>query len=166
VLAAQAMLGDIEKRDRWNQMGVMSQLLPMTRKLHVKIRFLAGYSAMDFLRSLAKTPEAGTQACLAYVADSALATDRGLTQPIDAWAKGDFAAVRTLNGRWGKCLDAVPAVAALRDRAAADWAKELKAELGRPGKAVVIVDLDTLTRKGGLLDQLKAEGLEVIGPDY
>jgi hypothetical protein len=35
-----------------------------------------------------------------------------------------------------------------------------------PGKTVVAVNLDDLTRKGGLLDQLKAQGLGVIGPDY
>jgi hypothetical protein len=57
-------------------------------------------------------------------------------------------------------------VAALRDRMAADWAKELSQALASPGKTVVAADLDTLTRPGGLLQQLKAEGLQVIGPAY
>ena len=34
------------------------------------------------------------------------------------------------------------------------------------GKTVVAVNLDNLIRTGGLLDQLKAQGLEVIGPAY
>ena len=42
----------------------------------------------------------------------------------------------------------------------------LKTALSQPGKVMVAADLDTLTRSGGLLDQMKAEGLEVIGPSY
>ena len=57
-------------------------------------------------------------------------------------------------------------MAAFRNRAAADWAKELGQALAAPGKTVVAIDLDDLTRKGGLLDQLKVQGLEVIGPNY
>ena len=63
----------------------------------------------------------------------------------------------------GVCLDAAPGAASFRDRAAADWAKELGRVLASPGKTVVAVDLDNLARKGGLLDPLKAQGLEVVG---
>jgi uncharacterized protein YbaP (TraB family) len=164
VLAARAMEADIAKRDHWNQLGAMIQMGPLANKLHVKMRPLASYNGMQILKLLEATPEAG-QTCLRNAADLALAPSRPL-ESIEAWAKGDFAATRALNGRTGGCLAVVPAVAAMSDRAAADWAKGLKAELARPGKAVVAADLDTLTRKGGLLDQLKAEGLEVIGPAY
>ncbi len=164
VLAARAMEADIARRDQWNQVGAMIQMGPLAARLHVKISRLAGYPGMEVLRRLEATPEAG-QTCLRNAADLALAPARPL-EAIEAWAKGDFAAVRALNGRTGGCLNVVPAVAALSDRAAADWAKGLKAALAKPGKTVVAADLDTLTRKGGLLDQLKAEGLEVIGPAY
>jgi uncharacterized protein YbaP (TraB family) len=164
VQAARAMEADIAKRDQWNQLGAMIQMGPLLNKLHVKTRRLASYDGQQVLRLLAATPEAG-QTCLRNAADLALAPSRPL-EAIEAWAKGDFAAARALNGRTGGCLAVVPAVAALSDRAAADWAKGLKAELAKPGKTVVAADLDTLTRKGGLLDQMKAEGLEVFGPAY
>ena len=164
VQAARAMEADIARRDQWNQLGAMIQMAPLLNKLHVKTRRLASYDGKQVLRLLAATPEAG-QTCLRNAADLALAPARPL-EAIEGWAKGDFAAARALNGRTGGCLAVVPAVAALSDRAAADWAKGLKAELAKPGKAVVAADLDTLTRKGGLLDQLKAEGLDVIGPAW
>ena len=164
VMAARAMEADIAKRDHWNRLGAMLQMGPLANKLHVKMRNLASYNGMEVLRRLEATPEAG-QTCLRNAADLALAPARPL-EAIEAWARGDYAAVRALNGRTGGCLSVVPAVAALSDRAAADWAKDLKAELAKPGKTVVAADLDTLTRKGGLLDQLKAEGLEVIGPAW
>jgi uncharacterized protein YbaP (TraB family) len=164
MLAARAMEADIAQRDQWNQLGAMIQMGPLANKLHVKVHRLASYPTMEILRRLEVTPEAG-QACLRNAADLALAPARPV-ESIEAWAKGDFAAVRALNGRTGGCLAVVPAVAALSDRAAADWAKGLKADLGKPGKTVVAADFDTLTRKGGLLDQMKAQGLEVIGPAY
>ena len=165
-LAAAAMQGDIAKRDKWNQTGIGVQLNPLVRKLHVKMRPLASYSAMDLLKSLANTPETGTRACLGYMADVALAPPGGSMQAVEAWAKGDFAPALALNSRASVCIDATPALVELRNRVAADWAKDLKAELAKPGKVVVTTDLDNLTRKGGLLDQMKAEGLDVIGPAW
>jgi uncharacterized protein YbaP (TraB family) len=166
LLAAAAMQGDIAKRDKWNQTGIGVQLNPLVRKLHVKMRPLASYSAMDLLKSLANTPETGTRACLGYMADVALAPPGGSMQAVEAWAKGDFAPALALNSRASVCIDATPALVELRNRVAADWAKDLKAELAKPGKVVVTTDLDNLTRKGGLLDQMKAEGLDVIGPAW
>ena len=83
----------------------------------------------------------------------------------EAWARGDLSALRARHDAVALCNSAVP-LARLQDRVAADWAKDLKLELAKPGKVMVAADLDNLTRKGGLLDQLKAEGLEVIGPAY
>jgi uncharacterized protein YbaP (TraB family) len=166
VLAAGFLQNDIAKRDGANRTGIGVQLMPLVRKSHVKVRSLASYSGKDMLKSLANTPDAAAQACLGYMADVALEPPSAFTEAGEAWAKGDFAPALALNRRGSVCVDATPALADLRNRAAADWAKGLKAELGKPGKVVVLADLDTMTRKGGLLDQMKAEGLEVIGPAY
>lgn len=166
VLAAGFLQDDLAKRDRGNQVDVGVQLGALVRKVHVKVRSPASYSGTDLLKSMADTPDAGGQACLGFMADWALAPPDGATQAGEAWAKGDFAPALALSRRASACIDATPALVELRNRTAADWAKDLKAELGKPGKVMVVADLDTLTRKGGLLDQLKAEGLEVIGPAY
>jgi uncharacterized protein YbaP (TraB family) len=166
VLAAGFLQDDIAKRDGGNRIGIGVQLAPLLRKSHVKVRPLASYSGKEMLKSLAKTPDAAAQACLGYMADVALEPPSDFTEAGQAWAKGDFAPALALNRRASVCTDATPALVELRNRTAADWAKDLKAELGKPGKVMVVADLDTVTRKGGLLDQLKAEGLEVIGPAY
>jgi uncharacterized protein YbaP (TraB family) len=166
VLAVLALVQDAERRDRLDRAGAQDQVAALARKLHVKVRRLANYRAMDLIKGLAATPDEGSRACIALAADTAQTLKDDAPKLAEAWAKGDLAAVRARNDRSAECLDAVPEVAALRDRVAVDWAKDLRAALAQPGKAVVAADLDTLIRRGGLLDQLKAEGLEVIGPAY
>ena len=166
-LAAAFLQDDIARRGKWwTQEGVGVQLGALVRKFHVKVRPLASYSGTEFMKSLANTPEAAGQACLGYMADIALASPGDSARAGEAWAKGDLAPGLALSRRASVCIDATPALVALRNRSAADWAKGLKAALTQPGKVVVFADLDTLTRKDGLLDQLKAEGLEVIGPAW
>jgi len=166
VIAALALMQDTSKRDRLEPGGARRQLVALARRLHVKLRPLANYRAMELIKGLSDTPEAGSRACLALAADMAQTQQDETPRLAEAWARGDIAAVRARNDRSAECLNAVPEVVRLRDRVAADWARDLKTELAKPGKAVVAADLDTLTRKGGLLDQMKAEGLEVIGPAY
>jgi hypothetical protein len=166
ILAAAFMQNDLVKRDRGTKIGIDAQLNPLIRKSRVKVRPLASYPGDDMLKGMASTPEAGSLACLGFMADWALAPPGDFTQAGEAWAKGDFAPALALTRRANVCIDTTPALADFRSRAAADWAKGLKAELAKPGKVVVSADLDTLTRQGGLLDQMKAEGLEVIGPAY
>ena len=166
VIAALALMLDADKKARLDPSGGRAQLMALSRTLHVKGRPVAGYRAMDLIKGLADTPEAASQACLRLAVDTAQTTQDDTLKAAEAWARGDIDAVRARNDRSAECLGAVPEVVRLRDRVAADSAKNLKEELGKPGKAVVAADLDTLTRKGGLLDQLKAEGLEVIGPAW
>jgi hypothetical protein len=166
VLAAGFLQDDIVRRDGANRIDVGAQLSPLVRKFHVKVRPLASYSGKEMLKGLAKTPDAAARACLGYMADVALEPPSDFMEAGQAWAKGDFAPALALNRRGSVCADATPALVELHDRSAADWAKDLKAELGKPGKVVVLADLDTMTRKGGLLDQMRAEGLEVIGPAW
>jgi uncharacterized protein YbaP (TraB family) len=166
VLAALMLTADVGNRDRLDPGGARDQVAALARRMHVKIRNLANYRAMDLIKSLAATPEAGSRACLAMAADLAQTLKDDTQKRAEAWAKGDLDAVRANDDRSAECLNGVPTVAELRDRVAVDWAKDLKAELAKPGKVMVAADLDILTRKGGLLDQLKAEGLDVIGPAW
>ena len=166
VLASLALSGDVAKRDDLNPGGALFQVAVLAKRLHVKVRSLASYNAMELIKGLSATPEDVSEACVARAADMASTLKDDAPKLAQAWAKGDLAAVRASNGSYADCLDRLPQVTALKDRAAADWAKELKKDLVRPGKVVVAVDLESLTRKGGLLDQLKAQDLEVIGPAY
>ena len=166
VLAALMLMSDGDRH--YQAGGPFAGIADLARRRRVKLRPLATYKAMELLRGLAATPPQAAQACLV------LATEAVERFPVDAprrataWASGDLKTLKAIEAATNTdaCLDAAPAVAALRDRAAADWAKEFGRLVTAPGKTVAVIDLDSLTRKGGLLDQLKAQGLEVIGPAY
>lgn len=163
VVAAVALVQDAGKQAKLDPGQFQVAVLAKLRK--VKIRTLASYRVMELIKGLSDTPDDVSQACLSISADAALTLKDDALKGAEAWARGDLKALRVSNDVAAQCNSAVPLVR-LRDRVAADWAKDLKVELAKPGKVMVAADLDTLTRKGGLLDQLKAEGLEVIGPAY
>jgi uncharacterized protein YbaP (TraB family) len=136
---------------------------------HVKLRPLANYAkGGDLIRDLAAAPPAAAQACMTLAVQNLERLPTDGPRRAAAWATGDLKTLRAMGNvrDMGPCFDAVPGTATMRDRAAVDWAKELGKVLVTPGKTVVAVNLDDLTRKGGLLDQLKAQGLDVIGPEY
>jgi len=162
VLAAMMLGGDASKNAKFKGAGVVA----IAGKMHVKIHSLATYKAMDLVRTIPSMSEEAERSCLTASMDMALSIQEDTLKLSQAWAKGDLQTLRTRRYPAVECLAKVPGADALNSRAAADWAKELKVDLAKPGKVVVGTDLDTLTRKGGLLDQLKAEGLEVIGPGY
>ena len=162
VLAAMALNGDAQRHAKFKGAGVLALAI----KMHVKVHGLANYKVGDLIKSVPSTPEEGERDCIASTADMTLTIQEDVPKQAQAWARGDLTTLRARRNPSAECFAQIPGVAALNDRAAADWAKELKADLVKPGKVVVGTDLDTLTRKGGLLDQLKAEGLEVIGPAY
>ena len=165
VVAAVALGQDAVKSAKLDPSGGRFQIAVIAKLHNVKIRNLASYRVMDLVKGLSETPDDVSQACLSLAADSALTLKDAALKGAEAWARGDLAAVRAQSDVVAQCNSAVPLVR-LRDRVAVDWAKDLKVELAKPGKVMVAADLDSLTRKGGLLDQLKAEGLEVIGPPY
>jgi uncharacterized protein YbaP (TraB family) len=165
VIAAVALMQDAGKQAKLDPSGGRFQVAVLAKLRKVKIRNLASYRVMDLIKGLSDTPDEVSRACLAMAANAAPTLKDVALKGAEAWARGDLNALRASNDVGVLCNSAVPLVR-LRDRVAADWAKDLKAELAKPGKVMVAADLDSLTRKGGLLDQIKAEGLEVIGPSY
>jgi uncharacterized protein YbaP (TraB family) len=168
VVASVAMVFDAENHDQLDKTGQLRAVTDLARRNHVRIRRLADYKAADLVRSWAQVPPEATAACvtLAVAMVERLPTDA--PEMARAWARGDLATVKAIDEATSSdgCFLAAPAVAALQDRVAKDWARDLQRVLAEPGKTVVEIDLPGLTRKGGLLDQLRAEGLNVIGPAY
>ena len=167
VLAALALAADGQRHYGFSQ-GPLATVPSLAKSRRVKLRPLASYDASDIIRGLAGTPPDAAAACVALAVETVERLPVDGPRRATAWATGDLKTVKAIGdaSNSGACMDAVPAVASLRDRAAADWAKELAHAVARPGKTVVAVDLESLTRPGGLLQQLKAQGLEVIGPAY
>ena len=161
-------MSDVDRRQALDPVGPQRVVADLARREHVRVRPLANYKVADFMHALGQiTPDAGVT-CLTLAVNMAERSAADTPVRAQAWARGDVASVRAIDAAISpdQCLNAAPAAGQLMDRVAKDWAADLARALARPGKTVAAIGLDNLTRKGGLLDQLRAQGLDVIGPAY
>ncbi len=105
----------------------------------------------------------GQEACLAAsVHDMAIGADR-LRALAEGWAKGDVA-TPPIDAIDRACLTAAPAFGAAFDRAAVQDSAAVAKALSTTQHGVAEFDLPTLIMPGGVLDRLRARGLQVSGP--
>jgi uncharacterized protein YbaP (TraB family) len=106
----------------------------------------------------------GQEACLAAsVHDLAIGPDR-LKALADGWARGEVS-TPPIDAIDRACLAAAPAFGAAFDRAASQDSATIAQALSRGApRAVAEFDLPTLVMPGGVLDHLRARGLQVSGP--
>jgi uncharacterized protein YbaP (TraB family) len=168
VFAAMALVFDAEQKDALNPEGPQRKVAEIARRQGVRVRRLANYKAGDLIRGVSRLDAAASVSCMTLAVNKAERMPTDAARMAQAWAHGDVAEVRAVDAQTSPeaCYDAAPTVAALRDRVAKDWAADLSRALEQPGKTVAAIDLDSLTRRDGLLDQLRAKGLTVIGPSY
>lgn len=62
------------------------------------------------------------------------------------------------------CIAAMPQMKAMNDRNLAAESGAIAQALGQPGRTVAVFDLQRLTMPNGVLDHLRARGLQVSGP--
>jgi hypothetical protein len=113
-----------------------------------------------------KLDEKQNLACLSDALDQADYEYAHAEDMNDDWAKGDVLAV---NARYRlppiqRCLMLAPGAQREIERAMAEAADKLWAELQKPGKTVAVMDMAWLLPKDGLLDRLKARGAVVGAP--
>jgi uncharacterized protein YbaP (TraB family) len=168
MVTAIALLSDAQKHDALNPEGPQKALIALARAKNVPTRRLTNYSMGELLHAFNDSTPDAADTCLALVVDliprlPALSQEMG-----QAWAKGDVNATRAGRAEItsDRCFTAVPGIQKLQDRMTEDWAKGLAQTLQKPGKTVLAVDMESLTRQGGLLDQLRAQGLDVTGRTY
>jgi uncharacterized protein YbaP (TraB family) len=168
VFAAMALVFDAAKTHQLSEKGAERMVADLARRQGVTVRRLADYKAGALVRGVSRMGPEGSNACMTLAVTTVETLGETLPKTAEAWAHGDVATLKAIDATTSAdaCLDAAPEAAALRDRIARDWADDLTKALARPGKTVVAVDMDSLIRKGGLLDQLRAEGQTVIGPAY
>jgi uncharacterized protein YbaP (TraB family) len=166
--AAMALVFDATKTQKLDPKGAEDQIADLARRKGVRVRHLATYKAADLARGVSRMGPEGSEACMTLAVTTAETLASTAPRMAQAWARGDVATVNAIDAASSPdaCLEAAPEVAMLRDRVAADWAADLSQALALPGKTVIAVDMAGLTRKGGLLDQLRDKGLTVIGPAY
>jgi len=168
MVTAIALLADAQKHDALNPEGPQKALMHLAQAKNVPSRRLTNYGLGELVKALDSGGPEAADTCLNLVVDliprlPALSGEMG-----ESWAKGDVAAPRASRAQIlsDRCFTATPGLQQMQDRMTADWAKGLAQTLKKPGKTVLAIDMESLTRPGGLLEQLKAQGLDVTGRAY
>jgi uncharacterized protein YbaP (TraB family) len=168
LIASIALLADAQKHDALNPEGPQKTLMQLARAKNVPTRRLANYSLGELVRAFNNASPDAADTCLALVLDLVPRLPALSARIGDAWAHGDVDGARQGQAEItsDRCFTAVPGMQKLQDKMTQDWAKGLAQTLQKPGKTVLAIDMDSLTRSGGLLDQLRAQGLDVTGKTY
>jgi uncharacterized protein YbaP (TraB family) len=129
----------------------------------VPTKRVAQYEAIPLLKQIPKMSTAANEVCMKAALDDVEAQGAHARDAADAWATGDLDGVRAnfAEVRFESCVQALPSIAALFQRAVNDSAKAADGALSRPGKTVMVASMGTLLRQNGLLDHLKGEGLTI-----
>lgn len=111
---------------------------------------------------------AAGEACLVNYLDGIDYDETIFPKAVTAWGKGDIKTVIAdyQDQPFLACDLANPDSAAFIQTYAVDMMVDaLNVELATPGKSMAVVDISDLLRKGGVLDKMRAQGIEVTSPD-
>lgn len=165
-LAALRLEGDILKAQKLVPDEPAATLQHLARAAGVPSRFVADYEAIPMLKQLPDMPEAANNACVKAALDDIDAVSVHAAAAANAWASGDLPGIKASYSeqRFESCIQSVPSVAALFQRAVNDSVKAVNTALGQPGKTVMAASIGSLLRQNGILERLRAEGATIEGP--
>ena len=129
-----------------------------------RIQNLPGYSLIDAVKTLGAAPQPLQELCLDAGLRQAESGEGGIKATAERWARGEVREVVAADRGFSRCLASTPGIAReLRD-GQTDAVQAISAALGKPGKAVAVIELRSLLAEGGVLEQLRARGFKVETP--
>lgn len=160
LVAGMRLLQDAEPKGR---VEIVPAILKQARREKVKVVDPAQYQVAPFLKdaTASLTPALHEQCLSDAVKD--VETPRNVAAA-RAWTRGDVKTALTGPRNFEKCVLVMGGGADLWRRVTRDQAGAIAAALGKPGHSVAIVSLRPLLAEGGVIEQLEARGLRVIGP--
>ena len=166
--AANAFLSNIYRSHGLSNQSYPSNMPDLARSAGTPIKgvdLFVGSSDERNNRNLLNAKE--SEACLDSVLDRVDYTLDVLPDAIDAWQKGDIARViANFPDEDNRCdpPDTRDSNVIMRENAGR-WTQALSDLLNKPGRSIAAVPLNWLLYRGGVIDQLRAEGITVVPPD-
>jgi hypothetical protein len=137
----------------------------LARKHGAPTRSTARYPLTPFLNAAVTglTPQIQRD-CLEGALEDVDAGAQRMRRSFEGWAVGDVEAALTAPRSFDRCLLVLSGGANLWRTATRDNANDIAEALKTPGHAVAVVNLRRLLAEDGVIEQLEAKGLKVIGP--
>jgi len=141
----------------------------LAEKHGVRVEELKIAGVRDFLDALKDLPPATENAC---VAASLVTVEKDLPRLVDraqAWASGNVERIASLHeppevDDCRAALDAGAGASELINALRRTWLERMDKSLNGGGVTVAVVNLDMLLERGGLLDELRAQGYVIDAP--
>lgn len=140
-------------------------VLRLARKHRVKTRPAGIYKAMPMVKAAVRGhSEAAGRLCLEGVLNEVEAGTGAVRAAARAWADGDVRGAISGPRNFQRCMRSLPGMAEMERKATADEVAALAEALKTPGHAVALFSMRGLVAQGGVLDQLRAQGVTVRTP--
>ena len=166
-----AVAGELLLSDSRHQFGYSmgkpgTTIAKIAKGMNIPSRVISHYSLNSLVNVGTKLDDKQNLACLDDALTQARYEQDHVGDMNDDWARGNVLAV---NARYRiqpiqRCIMQAPGARKEVERAMAEAADRLWAELQKPGKTVAVMDMAWLLPKDGLLDRLKAHGATVGEP--
>ncbi len=151
-----------------NRLDVSLTVRRLAREHHVRIREVSIPDGPDLLRALQTVPPEAENRCLDAMLHTVEDGIPALRERALAWSSGDVERIRGLpepaSAFCADLLTAEPRAGAPLAQIRGRWLEALETQLGQRGTALAVVDLDLLLGGGGLLESLRAGGIDIDGP--
>jgi len=141
----------------------------LAKKHDVRIEEIKIAGVGDVLDALKSMPPATENVC---VGASLVTVEKGLPRLVEraqAWAAGNVERVQALHEPMevDACLASLDAASGASDLIAQirhTWLERMETYLRKDGVTIAVVNTDMLLEKGGLLDELRLRGYEIVAP--
>jgi hypothetical protein len=165
-VAGELLLSDSRHTFGYSMGKPGTTIAKIAKGMNIPTRVISHYSMNSLIGVATKLDDKGNLACLDDALDQAKYEQDHVADMNDDWARGN---VLSVNARYRiqpiqRCLMLAPGARKEIERAMAEAADRLWAELQKPGRTVAVMDMAWLLPKDGLLDRLKARGATVGEP--
>ena len=165
-VAGQLLLSDSRHTFGYSMGKPGTTIAKIAKGMHIPSRVISHYSMNSLVSVAIKLDGQQNLTCLDDALEQAKYEQDHVADMNDDWARGD---VLSVNARYRvqpiqRCLMMAPGARKEIEKAMAEAADRLWAELQKPGKTVAVMDMAWLLPKDGLLDRLKAHGATVGEP--
>jgi uncharacterized protein YbaP (TraB family) len=165
-VAGELLLSDTRRTFGYSMGKPGTTIAKIAKGMNIPTRVISHYSINSLVGVATKLDDKQNLACLDEALTQAKYEQDHVGDMNDDWARGN---VLSVNARYRiqpiqRCIMQAPGARKEVEKAMAEAADRLWAELQKPGRTVAVMDMAWLLPKDGLLDRLKAHGATVGEP--
>lgn len=160
------LVGDFREAAGLSSAKPGSTVEKLAKARRVPVRSVGDFRLLPLAKEGARLEGAAAVACLQDAVAQVEIEARDGPALAQAWAAGNLRGVRALYAppALERCVQQSPSVSALVERGTAQGVDAILAALARPGRTVAVIDLNYLLTPNGVLDRLKAQGVQIDVP--